>query len=91
MNTYYLILPLVLFYLCFSLNATIQILKWETLSNAKKVVQIVLSWSIPFIWYLLVKELIAPSKFKTMTKKTRRKLRKDENKNFYESGIGIHG
>ncbi|NOQ24608.1 MAG: hypothetical protein GQ564_04525 [Bacteroidales bacterium] len=61
------------------------ILKSYLLDNDKKKINIILTWTIPILWFLIVK-MITKGSTGTMTKEKR----KIDKSNFYECGLGKH-
>lgn len=60
------------------------------LSKKQKVLNSILIWLIPFIWYNIIKGLLTVD-YGVMTKSKRDKLIKKKSGGFYESGKGITG
>ena len=85
-----LLVILVLIYLYYTFRIQLKINSNILLSKKQKVLNSILIWIIPFIWYNLVKDLITPDD-RIMTKQKRDKLIKKKGGGFYESGKGITG
>ena len=58
----------ILVYVIFSIHAHLRIRKSLALNDNRKRIHIILSWMIPFLWYLFIKDFIDYKSF-TMTKK----------------------
>lgn len=59
-----------------------KILESNKLNSSQKIINSIMIWLIPYLWYWLIKGLLQPTE--TMTKN---KLKIDKS-NYYESGIG---
>ena len=59
------------------------------LNRKQKILNTVMIWLIPYIWYQLIKNLIHPN-YEIMTKTKREQLKNKKGGGFYESGKGIH-
>jgi|GEM_PF-2371349 len=82
-----LLIALFITYLVYTIYAQYKILKSVGLDNRKKILNSVMIWLVPFIWYFLFKELIFSDQT-VMTKKKRDGLHR-KNRKGYESGF--HG
>lgn len=60
------------------------------LSKRQKILNSILIWTIPFVWYYLMKDFIRIDR-RTMTKKRRDRLIRKQSGGFYESGLGCGG
>ena len=74
---------LLIAYLYFTNRFRIIITNSSMLTKQQKLINLIMIWVFPFIWFWLIKEIIEPSK--TITKKDRDK----KTGSFYESGIGV--
>ncbi|MDO6739441.1 hypothetical protein [Wenyingzhuangia sp. 2_MG-2023] len=81
---------IIVIYLIFNFFTLRKILKNKVLTSIQKLINSIMIFIIPFIWYFLISELL-DDKVETMTKTKRDKLRKKKRGGFYESGIGING
>ena len=79
---------LILLYVCFTIRFQNKILRNKVLTRKQKVINTVMVWCIPFVWYFFISEFI-DDKMETMTIKKRKKLLKKDGGGFYESGIGM--
>lgn len=87
---YILLIILVLIYFYYTFRLQLKINSNILLSKKQKVLNSILIWIIPYIWYHIVKDLITPDD-RIMTKRKRNKLIKKKSGGFYESGKGITG
>ncbi len=86
---YILIIGLIL-HIVYGVKYQKQILKSTLLEPKQKLINSILIWSIPFIWYIFLKGFINEDN-PTITKKLRKKYRKkDDTGGFYESRKGFH-
>lgn len=81
---------LVALHIIYTLKAQSVISSALVLTKKQKVINSILIWLIPFVWYFLIKDFIIIDQ-RIMTKKRREKLRKKEERFFYESEKGIWG
>ncbi len=85
MTSYYALTILITLHVILSIVSTRMILKSCLLDNDKKKINIILTWTIPILWFLIVK-MITKGSAGTITKEKR----KIDKSNFYESGLGKH-
>jgi hypothetical protein len=85
MPRYYVLTILITLHVILSILSTRMIIKSYLLDNDKKKINIILTWTIPILWFLIIKTITKGSSG-TITKKER----KIDKSNFYESGLGKH-
>ncbi len=78
----------VLFYILFSLYAQRRIYASVVLTRKRKRVNTILSWLIPFLWFLIIKDIIDYQSY-TVTKKHRDRLHRQKYPTYYESKKGF--
>ncbi|TKG93991.1 hypothetical protein EYV94_14645 [Puteibacter caeruleilacunae] len=86
-KSFYIAIGLIGLYLYVSIKTQIAINKTTYLSEDKKKLNSVLVWSIPFVWALLIRNVIKSVDMSVMTKDKRN----IDKSHFYESGKGIYG
>jgi 4-amino-4-deoxy-L-arabinose transferase-like glycosyltransferase len=79
----------ILVYVTFSIHAHLRIRKSLALNVNRKRIHIILSWMIPFLWYLFIKDFIDYKLF-TMTKKIRDQRYREKYPSYHESRKGFH-
>lgn len=92
MFMWYLIIFSIIFlflYLRHTIEAQKVVSNALVLSKRQKILNSILIWTIPFVWYYLMKDFIRIDR-RTMTKKRRDRLIRKQSGGFYESGLG-HG
>ena len=77
-------------YFMFSIYAQIRINRIPLLSKKRKSFHTIMSWLIPFLWFLIVKDFIDYESY-TMTKRVRDKRLRARNPKYYESRKGFFG
>ncbi len=83
------IVVVLIIYVIFTYKAWIYIDNNNILSKKQKLINSILIWIIPFLWFLLIKSL-TNFKSEAMTKTKREELNKKSG-GFTESGTGIWG
>lgn len=78
---------LCVFYVAYTINAQIRIIRSAGLAKNKKIINSILIWLIPFIWFFLFKDLIL-SDNRTITKNERDRLLRKDRKGY---NSGFHG
>ena len=83
MTKHFVLLFILILHFILSVISTRMIIKSYLLDSTKKKINIILTWTIPFLWFLIVRSITKVSSG-TMTKDKR----KIDKSSFYESGIG---
>ena len=63
---------ILILHILLSYNVTNQILETDFLKKKQKRINIMLTWSIPFVWSFIVKNMIKSSDIEIMTKSNRK-------------------
>lgn len=90
---WYFIIGLLVFivlYIKYTIKAQEIVSNALVLSKKQKLINTILIWLIPFVWFYLIKDFIIIDQ-RIITKKRREKLNKEEKRHFYESEKGIWG
>ena len=80
----YIITTIIILYIYFSLKGTNKILRTVYLDKSKRILNLVLLWLIPFLWYFVVMQILSKTPGSHQVK-----IKNDvSSNNFYESGLG---
>jgi hypothetical protein len=74
-------------YLCVTVFTSLKISKSITLSRAQKIINIVINFLAPVLWYYLISPIIFP-KDKIITRDEREKMIAEESGSKMENGVG---
>ena len=81
---------LLIVHLIIAWRTHIFILKSRKLNESQKSLNLLLNWSIPIVWSIIVRMILKETKIKVMTKKNRRR-KSSSNSNGWDSSLGDGG